>query len=337
MQIKRKEKNAVFVVSLDLELRWGVLKRKKSYEKNILGVRSAVPSILKLFKKYKIHATWAAVGLLFFENRDEMLMALPARKPDYPDKGLCAYHNLKNVGPGEKDDPLHYAPSLIKLIRSFPFQEIGSHTFSHYLCLEEGQDLETFRADLEAALKIAEKYQLELETIVFPKHQLNREYLPLCRDKGIKAFRGLGSSWIYRAVDSKGYNLPVKKLLRLLDAYLNITGYNTHSIAQIECHAPFNIPSSRFLRPYSRVLNCLEPLRLRRISSELTSAAQRGHVYHLWWHPHNFGDNLPENLEFLEKILEHFLYLKSTYGMESLNMGELSRQLRTLYQPRLKK
>lgn len=327
MKIVRKGKNAVFVISLDLELRWGVLNRNKGYEKNILGVHSAVPSLLELFKKYNIHATWAAVGLLFFKTRDEMLNALPVRRPDYPDKGLCAYHNMANVGPGEKEDPLHFAPSLIKLIGSFPFQEIASHTFSHYLCQEKGQDLETFRADLMAALKAANRCKLDLETIIFPKHQLNSEYLSLCREKGFRAYRGNASPWIYSTNDSKDHNLPVKKLLRLLDAYFNITGHNTHPIVQIGGRAPINIPSSHFLRPYSKVLKCLEPLRLKRICSGLTYAAQRGHIYHLWWHPHNFGANLPENLVFLEKIIGHFLYLKKIYGMESLNMGELSRQL----------
>ena len=49
----------------------------------------------------------------------------------------------------------------------------------------------------------------------------------------------------------------------------------------------------------------LEPLRMRRILSDLTHAAKKGLVYHLWWHPHNFGDHMDENLVFLKKILDH--------------------------------
>jgi len=53
-------------------------------------------------------------------------------------------------------------------------------------------------------------------------------------------------------------------------------------------------------------------------------AATRGMVYHLWWHPHNFGTNLPENLNFLEKILQSYQKLNSQYKMQSLNMGEVA-------------
>ncbi len=90
---------------------------------------------------------------------------------------------------------------------------------------------------------------------------------------------------------------------------------------------PFNISSSRFLSPYSSRLQSLEMLRLRRILLAMTYAAKQGLVYHLWWHPHNFGIRRKENLLFLQKILEHYSYLQTTYSMESLSMGELANKL----------
>jgi peptidoglycan/xylan/chitin deacetylase (PgdA/CDA1 family) len=330
-----RPRSGFFIISLDLELGWGVLDSKnylKGYKKNLLGVRSAVPSILDLFEKYKIHATWAAVGCLFFESRDQLLHAFPAKRPNYQDRAFSAYANMINVGADEKEDPFHFAPSLIRLIRSYPAQEIGSHTFSHYLCLEEGQDGETFKEDLTAALKIAKKHHLNTESIVFPRHQSNKEYIPICAELGIKAYRGNEPAWIYRPKNSKSNQSAFRRLLRFLDSYLSITGYNCYPIHQIEGHyphntPPYNIPSSRFLRPYSKGLKSFEPLRLRRITDALTYAAKKGLIYHLWWHPHNFGVNLEKNLSFLEKILKHYAQLKKMYGMESQNMGELSRRL----------
>src|SRR5262249_54785100 len=79
---------------------------------------------------------------------------------------------------------------------------------------------------------------------------------------------------------------------------------------------------SRFLRPYPRSLAALEGLRSRRICRELTTAQERGHVYHLWWHPHNFGIDQEENLAFLETVLRHFDTLRQKRGMESLAMAE---------------
>ena len=69
---------------------------------------------------------------------------------------------------------------------------------------------------------------------------------------------------------------------------------------------PVDIPSSRFLRPFSKKAKMFEGLRLHRINSGMTYAAKNNFSYHLWWHPHNFGINKNENFEFLEKILEHY-------------------------------
>src|SRR6185437_13704517 len=89
---------------------------------------------------------------------------------------------------------------------------------------------------------------------------------------------------------------------------------------------PLNIPSSRFLRPFSRKLKIFEPLRIRRIRSDLHYAAKNRLIYHLWWHPHNFGEDTNENLAVLKTILECFSHMRDKYGMESLNMRELSQQ-----------
>ena len=91
--------------------------------------------------------------------------------------------------------------------------------------------------------------------------------------------------------------------------------------------APVNIRASRFLRPWSRPLRHLEGLRLRRIRRELTGASRRGWIYHLWWHPHNFGSDLAENLSFLESILRHFDALRRSSGMESLTMSECATRI----------
>lgn len=321
-------KGGVLIISLDFELCWGVIARKgiKKYKKNILGVRFAAPALLKLFDEYGIHATWATVGFLFFETKEGLIKGLPAKKPFYSNKKLSSYNEISNIGPNEKKDPFHCAPSLIKLIASSPNQEIATHTFSHYYCLEKGQNKETFKDDLEAAIAVAKKYNLVLESIVFPQNQINDQYLPICREMGIKAYRGNESSWLYKAESLENESL-VRRLVRLMDAYFNISGHNAYSLNNISRTLPVNIPSSRFLRPYSNSIKFLEPLRLHRILSDLNYAARNGLIYHLWWHLYNFGDDMEKNIKFLKKILDHFLNLREKYGMESLNMKELTNKL----------
>src|SRR4051812_16464020 len=144
------------VVSLDFELHWGVRHERtvESYRENLLGVRTAVPRMLELFADYGVHTTWATVGFLFCETRDELLDSLPELRPRYEDERLSPYPDLAAVGPDEERDPFHFAPSLIRRIDAAPDQEIGSHTLSHYFCVEAGQDAETFEADLGAALAL---------------------------------------------------------------------------------------------------------------------------------------------------------------------------------------
>lgn len=56
-------------------------------------------------------------------------------------------------------------------------------------------------------------------------------------------------------------------------------------------------------------------------------AAKNNSLYHLWWHPHNFGANINENLFILEEILKYYTYLNCKYKMKSLNMGEISKMI----------
>jgi len=62
---------------------------------------------------------------------------------------------------------------------------------------------------------------------------------------------------------------------------------------------------------------------IRRIKNEMLEASQNGKVYHLWWHPHNFGINLEENLSNLESLLVYYQELNIKYKMESVCMEEL--------------
>ena len=145
-----------FVVSLDFELHWGVRDRWSvgDHRARLLGAREAVPAMLELFEAFGIHATWAIVGFLFFEGKRELLDALPSRRPAYVDPVLSPYAGLAAIGASERDDPFHFAPSLIRQIAHTPDQEIGTHTLSHYYCLEPGQGPADFREDVHAAMEI---------------------------------------------------------------------------------------------------------------------------------------------------------------------------------------
>lgn len=323
-------KDSVLTISIDFEMGWGMIGNKdrtsiESLKDTYLGVQDVVPKLLNLFGEYGIHATWDIVGFLFFRDYIELLKSLPEKIPKYKLAELNPYDWIGEDS-FENRAPFLFASPLIQLIKNTPHQEIATHTFSHYYCLEMGQDKNTFKADLEAALKIARQNDIRISSIVFPRNEVNESYLHICKEQGIEAFRGNQTSWIYDSKNSEDDGLH-RRLSRLLDAYLPLTGHNTYSLEEINSNLPYNIRASRFLRPFSPLQKALEPLRLRRIISNLRHASKCSEVYHLWWHPHNFVSHQKENFAFLQRILDEFSLLREQSGMRSLTMRELCREL----------
>lgn len=321
----------IFTVSLDLELYWGVRDKRRiqDYEENLRGERKAIQAMLATFDAHGVHATWATLGFIFFSDVNELRAQLPRDTPAYNDSGLSPYRYIEEHDWGS-DDEYHFAPEVIDLILRHPGQEIGTHTFSHYYCLEPGQTAEAFRADLAAAVSTANERGIDIHSLVFPRNQGNPEYLSMLQELGIRCYRGNESAPFYTPRNQDQQSAWVRGL-RLLDAYVNVTGHNTYSFEECAQSRPFNIPSSRFLRPYSPSFAWMDELRLRRIKSAMRHAAVNHRLFHLWWHPHNFGAHVAENQRFLGRILSYYEHLQRRYGMQSLNMGEVSLMLERLH------
>ncbi len=317
------------VISLDLELFWGMFDKEslESYGPNVFGERTAIPRLLRLFERYGIHATWATVGLLMARDKNELEAHLPPLelRPTYENRAASAYEYLATIpiGNDETTDPYHYGPSLVKLLLESRYQKIANHTFSHFYCVDGKENgPEIFAADLLAHKKIAETYGITTNTIVFPRNQWSTTALRVCFEHDLRAYRGNEDHFLYRARKDTEQTLFVRGL-RLLDHYLNLSGHHTYPLPTLKPGELINIPAGRFFRPFMRTLAWLEPLRLRRIKNSMTYAAKRGEVFHLWWHPHNFGLNQEENFRNLETLLTHFEFLKNTYGMQSASMEDI--------------
>ena len=321
-----------FVVSLDFELHWGVRAQWSvaAYRANLLGVRDVVPSLLEVFREFDIHATWATVGMLFFGTRRELLNGLPALRPAFGDPHLSAYSDLDEIGDAEEDDPYHYAKSLVQRIAEHRDQEIATHTFSHYFCLEHGAEVASFSDDLEAAKNAARPYDITLRSLVFPGNQAAERFVRAAAAQNLTVYRGNQSAWLYRAGPQARQQTTIRRGLRLLDAYVMLSGHNAYSPDALVTGDVVNIPASRALRPYGRTLRALEGLRRWRIETDLDYAARNDLVYHLWWHPHNFGVNLDRNLDVLRGILRRFAELRERFGMRSVTMAELADELKGL-------
>jgi peptidoglycan/xylan/chitin deacetylase (PgdA/CDA1 family) len=313
------------VISLDFELRWGLRDVLPldggSYRQNLLGARAAIPRLFDLFEEFEIAATWATVGFLFASTREELELHHPRTLPNYADASLDPYADT--LGQGEDDDPLHYAGSLVDQIGRRPRQEIGSHTYSHYYCLEPGHDLASFRNDIQSAVAIARKHGVQTRSLVFPRNQFNPDYAGVLAEAGFTCCRTNAAGWIYRESAGSRYRRADARAGRLLDSYVEVSGDQVTPWGEI----PFAgslccLPASHFLRPYTPRLGRLEPLRLRRITSGLRRAASEHGVFHLWWHPHNAGVFTDEYLAFLRGIFEEYRRCRDRFGMQSLSMAD---------------
>lgn len=324
---KDRQRFGAVVFSVDFELHWGVrdvVPDGGAYHQHLVAERDAVPAMLRLFEKEGFAATWATVGFLFAGTREELERYSPKLKPAYQDPTLSPYH--ESIGDSESADPLHFARQLVDQIKATPRQEIGTHTYSHYYCLEPGQSRESFRADIQAARAIAADNGVELKSIVFPRNQVNLAYADILLEEGITSYRGNENSWIYKCHEKPGKYHPVQaRLGRLADTYLNLTGDNTIAWSQVlQPEGICNIPSSRFIRPFTEKLESLEGLRLTRIRKVLRHAAETGTIAHLWTHAHNLGINMEKNMQFLAAILEEVRLLNSSHGFQSLTMNEVA-------------
>lgn len=319
-------KNGGFVISLDFELMWGVRDRKtvESYGSEIKKVQEIVPRTVKAFRNHGVKGTFATVGILLIKDIKSLGGSLPELLPSYADQNLSPYKELDQVK-DQPENPYYFCSNLIQSLKNqYPEQEIASHTFSHYYCLEEGQSLEEFEADLKAAQIVAKEQGLELSSIVFPRNQTDKNYINACKDYGITSYRGVEKAWFYQS-QAKKEESKLKRAFRLLDCYVNISGHNTFNITKNQ--GLIDIPASRFLRPYSQKLSFLEKRKVQRIKAGMTHAAKNNQIFHLWWHPHNFGAHTEEMFNQLEEVLTHFDRLQDKYGFQSYTMKEIADQV----------
>ena len=166
--------NGALVISLDFELLWGVFDKVNFEEKKLYfqNTRGLIPEILQLFEKFEISCTWATVGMLFNQNWDEWNSNIPEVLPHYANTSLSAYKYGETIQSRETEE-LCFAPKLVRLINNTPRQELATHTYSHYYCLEKGQDLQSFESDLRQSILMANKIGVELKSLVFPRNQFN--------------------------------------------------------------------------------------------------------------------------------------------------------------------
>ena len=317
-----------FVISLDFELFWGVSDTQTiaSYGRNVLGEWQAIPRLLALFCQHGLKVTWATVGMIMCRNYRHWRDIRPTVLPSYAREGISPYAKDRLV---REHASLFFGRPLVEQIIASKGQELATHTYSHFYCNEAGSTPEQFAADLACAQAMAGEMGVRFRSVVLPRNQIVDDFLSVLPDVGIQVYRGNANHWLYRNGDAVAGGIG-GRAARFADAFLPLSGART--VCEQRRDRLVNLPASLFLYPWYARHRALSAMRLHRLKQGMTLAARTGGIFHLWWHPHNFGINTDENLAQLEQVVQHYRVLADRYGMQTQSMGAFAEAEHGVYQ-----
>jgi peptidoglycan/xylan/chitin deacetylase (PgdA/CDA1 family) len=311
----------VLAVSIDVELAWGVfdLPDYGEFVPAIAQTRAIVADLLVLFRRHDVRATWAIVGHLFLEecHRVDGTIHPEVIRPRHP----WFPHDWFRDDPGVNRSaaPLWYGADLVSAIQqATPAQEIGLHSYCHMLYGDPGCSREAAASDLGEARRAAQAFGIEPVSFVFPRDLPG--HLDLLAVHGFLCYRGQPSWWFRR--------LPTRLLIQsghLVDDLLGLAPPTV--MARVEDSGLVNIPGSMLFR-HAKGIRRMIPVasRIRKARAGIRRAIQRQEIFHLHFHPWNFGWNRGRLMGALSRILEGAVRERDAGRLDILTMGEVARR-----------
>jgi hypothetical protein len=310
----------VFILSLDEELAWGSVHggNLSRYEALYRQARSCISRLLKLLEKYQIQATWALVGHLFLDHCQPVdgVKHPQIVRPQYP--WFTDDWFLPDPCSSLEDAPIWYGSDIVQqIIDCNVTQEIGCHTFSHIRVGESGCSRECFASELRACRIEAEKFDLNLQSFVFPRNSVG--HLDVLADAGFLAYRGIGLNLFERLPGIMG------RICRQLDHFLPLT---PPVVLPKKVNGLWNLSASYFYPANYQWWKLISSvMRAYKVKKGLRKAAKKRAIFHLWFHPFNLASQPDKLLKELESIFTEVCRYRDAGRLDNLTMGELARRL----------
>lgn len=302
-----------FVLSVDLELLWGVCDRPdwRDYVPVIRAAREAVPRLLDLLDEHGIPATWAVVGHLLVDC-DEECEALARRRRTADGMVPC------QAGLPEKLWRLEKLAGW--MTGAGVDHDVGGHGFWH---LELGTE-NVFRpgqVDRELArshASVAEAFEAPV-SFVYPRNRLARA--DQVRQAGFEIVRAPNARWY--ETDRPG---PLTRALRFADEALRLRPPAAR-FDPSDAGGLARVSASQHFRPLRGGWRWIPPRsRLGRARKGLRAASREGGRFHLWLHPHDLVDAdgaVGRSLELLGEILTSVARAREAGRIEVRTMRDL--------------
>lgn len=312
-----------FILSLDYELIWGVYEKKRIWDyvhSNLNNANDALVKICDLAEQYDIKLSIGIVGLLNIDHNKN-------------DDSICN-NKIKSIAFWKKNresiyrnhltdfDKICGDPSIIQNLISRKNIEIVSHTYYHSFFQDEENLKETLSLESFKIKELFKLLEIPMNSIIFPRNQYNKELLKEFQTLGFRYFRGIdfGFSWTKHSLFKKNFNL-LSKLYYIIRLYSGYPVDRTYFLPKKEMGLK-NVKGSYFMRPYNHITKKIEHRKVLSIKKQMSKAALEGKYFHIWWHPHNYGKNLNENLSQIEEIFRHYKELNLKFGYESKFISE---------------
>ena len=280
-------KKASFVLSIDLELAWGVWDKLNStnVQKIIDTERLVCENLLNIFDENEIPVTWAVVAALL-DNKNKMM--------------------------GNLNQKAWYAPDILdNILNSKTKHLIASHSYAHKefnTCSNE-----EIIEDFEKSIFFLKSFNINTDVFIFPRN--NVFHLDVLKKFNFKTYRSIDQSW-YKKVYK--YNKLLGKISNLIDKVIPI---KTNSVSPlIDQFGLTEIPTSILLISKNGIRTIVTNFSMfKKIKDGIDLAISKNECFHIWFHPSNFYYQTNKQFDLLKKIIDYF-NLKREQGLIEIKL-----------------
>jgi len=303
-------RKAIFIVSLDLELLWGLINTQSYSSIHLLKrtgglkLREYIDFLMSVLEKYRIPATWAVVGRLFLNLRHKQEDLLHRCDSRFIDS-----HSF-DVSTDSFNNSLYFGRDILKKILSSTLDhEIGYHSFSHIIFSQISEEV----ADLEikAGIEIAKQFGINFKSFVFPQNEIG--HTDVLRKYGFIIYRG----------ETLRHSKHRARALHKVDGLVN------------EIIAPpvvpewkagiWEIPSSMHFCDPKYPFSLLPRAKLG-----LWRAMRSNMIFHIWMHPWNLLEYKSLSWDF-ERFIEYVSKKRNEGKITVMTMGNFAVCLNKTY------